>query len=503
MVNSAGLWSGRSALHSIDGSLQTIRNELIRLDTQLSKLTTSVTSSQQRRNHLINEIAKIRLSAIEKGDLQQTMSVADQEAVAILQQRDVALQDLNTEIEQLNQELLQSENERETLLTKLDVASQDLVDVEARVQEKLKGDSDYLSKLEYAKEVDSIAQESYRKVEIALKDMADKSVPYKADKLFIYLYERGYGTTEYKAGFFARFMDAWVARIIKYEDARVNYWNLNEIPKRLQQHANKAIQAADDAHMEVQQYELAQLVDAGTEELKVALDVQREALDSFDDEMEQAEDKLNGKLDERARFSAGEDDYLQRSVKCLSDALKHQHLQSVHKYVQATMTPTDDNMVLELQSIDDQLDEIDEDLSDVRYLHQSKILRLKELEGVRRNFKNSRYDDVRSGFSNKILLTGALEQFMQGVISGSDVWRVIQRNQRYRNIGAAPNFGSGGFGEIADILAEGVLEGVRSGSRRSTWNFPSSRRGGGGFRIPSGGGSRGRGSGGFKTGGGF
>ena len=504
MVNTVNLWSGSSALNSIDGALQTIRNDVMRLDAQLSKLTESVTSNQRQRNHLINEIAKIRLSSIESGELQQAMSAADQDAAKILQEREVALQELNTQIDQLNQELLQAENERETLLTKLNDASQDLVDVEAGVQEKLKTDSDYLSKLEYATEVDSVAQESSRKVEVALEDMNEKAEPYQADNLFMYLYERGYGTTDYKAGLLARFLDGWVARTIKYSDARVNYWNLNEIPKRLQQHADKALQVADEAHMEVQQYELDRLADAGIEDLKTTLDSRRQNLDSFDDDMEEKEENLNTKLESRARFSAGEDEYLQRSVKRLSDALKHQQLRTVHQYVQATITPTDDNMILELRSIDDQLDEIDDDLSDIRRMHDSKISRLKELEGVRRNFKNSRFDDVRSGFGNKALLTGTLEQFLQGVVSGSDVWRVIQRNQRYRNVGSAPDFGSGALGDIADILADGMLDQMRSRSRRSpTWNRPSPRRGGGGFRIPSGGGSRGRRSGGFKTGGGF
>ena len=504
------LWSGSSALRSIDETLQTIRNDAVRLDNQLSQLTQSIASNQRQRNQLINGIAKVRLSSIEKGDLLQVMSSADREAEEILKNRDAALKTLNEQIEKTHQNVLQREKNREDLLDRLNKVSQQIVDAEASVQEKLKSDKVYLEKLSDATEVDSIAQESNRKVEIALEDMTAKSEPYQADKLFMYLYERGFGTTEYSAGLFARFMDGWVAKLINYEEGRVNYWNLSEIPKRLEQHAEQAIQLADEAHMDVQQYELDRLNEAGVNDLNKQLDVLRVELDQFDDEIEDQETQLNQKLEDRSRFTSGQDDYLKRSIKSLTDALKHQDLQAVHRYVTATASPTDDQLVLQLQSIDDQLDHIEGDLSDVRGLHDSKITRLKELESVRRNFKNSRYDDVRSGFGNKALLNGVLTQFLQGVVNGSDVWRVIQRNQRYRNVGSIPDFGSGSLGrgslgDIADIL----VGSAQRASRQSTWNWPTPRRGGGTFRIPTGRRSSGsrsssrRSSGGFKTGGGF
>ena len=516
------LWSGTLALNSIDQSLQTIRNDVVRLDSQLSQLTQSVANNELQRNRLINDIAKVRLSAIEDGDLLTTMSAADHDASSMLEKRQDALIVLNEEIEQLNQQILSAETERETLLTKLNQASQALVDLESTVQDQLKVDEQYLAKLSYANEADSIAEESSEKVELALEDMKLKAEPYQADALFMYLYDRGFGTTEYKGRLFSRFMDGWVAKLINYEESRRNFWNLSEIPKRLQQHAQQAVNVADEASMAVQQLELDALDKAGISESNKKVDMLREELDAFDDKLEESETQLNTKLEQRAQFSAGQDDYLQSCLQRLSGALQHQDLDSVHRYVQATVSPTDDRLVLELQALERQLDSVEDDMSDIRQLHDNKISRLKELESVRRNFKNSRFDDVRSGFGNKALLSGALAQFLQGVVSGSDVWRVIKRNQRYRNVGSIPDFGSGGLGrgrstrrttrrgrvnrdtlgDITDILGGGVA-GTRS-RRGSTWNWPKPRRGGGGFRFPSGGGrSRGGGSGGFKTGGGF
>jgi len=500
------MWAGTSALSNIDQSIQTVRNEVVRLDRQLAQLTQTLAANQRHRVKLINDIAAVRLSELDSGALQHSLNAADKEALQLLEQRDQALDLLNKKIQQLNDSIEQSESERQQLLDEVNRGSQELVDLEASVQEKLKRDDAYLAQFSQASKSESIATEAREKVTRAEQDMQEKAKPYQDDKLFIYLWERGYGTTEYSGGLLARFMDAWVARIIKYEPARQNYWNLTEIPKRLDEHALRVEKVADEEHMALQQLELNALEQGGAVQLESRLDSLRSDLDAHDDVLEDQENELNTKLEERARFISGDDDYIKRCVARLTAALEHQNLSSIHRYVQATASPSDDQIVFELQSIDDALVDVNEDLGDVRSLHTKQINKLKELEQVRHNFKNSRFDDVRSGFANQALIASILSQFLQGVVSGADVWRVLQRNQRYRNVGSSPDFGSGGIsGGIGDILGRPGRVGRRS-RRRSSWNFPQARRGGGGggFRFPSGGSSRSnRGGGGFTTGGGF
>lgn len=499
------MWTGTSALKDINQSLQTIRNDVVRLDTQLTQLTESLGANKRHRVKLISDMAAVRLAGIQSGELNAELNSADQQAAAILEQRESALQSLNQDIEVINQQLADAEAERGELLEQLNDASQNVVDVEAKVQNALQADATYRAQLEVARKAESVSAEAELKVEQAQTDMAEKAEPYQADDLFMYLWRRGFGTTEYKGGLFSRFMDSWVARLVDYEPARVNFWNLTEIPKRLEEHADRVANVADEAHMALQQLELDALSSAGVNKLASELELTREQLDKHDDVIEEFENQLNVKLEDRAGFIAGEDDYMKRSLERLTQALDHRDLRAISRYVLATHSPTDDHLVVEIQGLDDRLEDVAEDLADVRVLHDNKFNKLKELELVRRNFKNSRYDDVRSGFGNQKLISSVLGQFLQGVVSGADVWRVIKRNQRYRNVGSIPDFGSGGLG---DILGGGGVFGGTGGRgqprrrprkrRQSTWNFPQPRRGGGGFRIP-----RGGGGGGFKTGGGF
>lgn len=498
------MYAGTSALSNLNQSVQTVRNEVVRLDQQLAQLSQSLAAKQRHRVKLINDIAAIRLNELDSGELRHNLNAADQEALQLLEQRDIALNLLNQQIETLNAELEKLEVDRQQLLDEVNQGSQALVDLEAQVQDQLKVDESYLLQFNHAVQAESVANEAREKVVRAEQDMAEKAKPYQADKLFMYLWERAYGTTEYRGGLFARFMDSWVARIISFEPARQNFWNLTEIPKRLNDHAQRVESLADESHMALQQREIEALESAGARQLEAKLDDLRALLDKHDDKLEDQESQLNINLDDRARFISGDDDYIQQCVARLTVALAHQDLASIHRYVRATTSPSDDQLVFELQSLDDALEDVNEDLGDVRGLHNKQLNKLKELEKVRQNFKNARFDDVRSGFSNQALISSVLTQFLQGLVSGADVWRVLQRNQRYRNVGSLPDFGSGGIGgDIGDILGRPGRVRSRRSNRRSSWNFPQARRGGGGFRFPSGGSSRGRGGGGFTTGGGF
>lgn len=503
--------SGRQALSNIDHTLQTVRNDAVRLDQQLSMLVGQVTLNQRHRLELLQRIAKVRLSEIESGELQAEFSSADAQVVEILEQRDDAFASLNAQIDRLNTRIEAGEKHREGLLDQSNEMSERIAQAEAKVQAELKLNTAYVDQFKRAQHAESVSEEAERKVEQATADMAKKAEPYQADPLFMYLWQRGYGTTDYRGGLFSRFMDGWVARLIKYEPARVNYWNLTEIPKRLTEHADRVGDAADQAMLDLQQLEIDALSAAGVEDLEQSLVEFRVTLDQHDDLIEEQEAELNGLLSERASFESGGDTYTLRCLERIGKALAHQSVAGLNRYVKQTHSPVDDQVVIELQELEDTLEILNGDMAGVRKLHNGQINRLRELENVRQQFKNSRFDDVRSGFANEALISSVLEQFLQGVISGSDLWGTIKRNQRHRNVGSSPDFGSGGLGDLVDVLGDsgvdiGDILRPRTPRRRrkrkgSSWHIPKPRRNGGGFQFPR---SSGRtGGGGFKTGGGF
>jgi len=496
------MWAGTSALQSINQTLATVRNESLRLDSQLSNLTESLAENQRQKLAIINKIAQIRLSEIEQGELQQSLNTADKQALDTLELRKQALSQLNIKIDRLNNAITIIESDREKQLEVVNKLSQQLHETEAAVQDSLKVDVVYLEQFEKANNANSVSQEAEFKVSQAQKDMSAKAKPFEKDALFMYLWERGFGTTEYKGRLLTRMIDSWVAGLINYESARVNFWNLTEIPKRLTEHAEQVADIAEQEHDVLQNLELSALKEAGVNQVESQIDSARDTLDGLDDKIEATEIDFNEALASRAKFNAGQDTYIKKSISTLASALEHSSLASIHRYVRATNSPNDDQLVIDLQYLQDSVDDVNENLQDVRRLYDKQLSKLTELESIRRNFKNSRFDDVRSGFSNQQLLVSVLGQFAQGLIEGSDLWQTIKRNQRYRSAGASPDFGSGSLGGIGEILVgeaiDYALRRQRKG-RSSTWNLPRSRRGNDtAYRKP-----RSRRRGGFKTGGGF
>lgn len=500
--------SGRKALSSIEETLRTVRNEAVNLDQQLSRLVGQKTMNERHRLSLLTKIASVRLNEIESGELASVFDAIDARVEKTLLQREAAFTELAAQIKKLYARIQDREVEREELLDLNSLTSQKLVDVEAKVQAQLKVDQTYLRQFEVSQRAESVSEEAEFKVEQATVDMANKAKPYKADALFMYLWNRSYGTTKYNSGLLSRVIDDWLARLIKFEPARVNFWNLTEIPKRLTEHADRVADEADRAMMALQQLEQDALESSGAAQLEAELEALRAKLDLHDDETEVLETTLNDALEKRAIFNTGGDHFTQECLDQLTSALEHQGLTSINRYVRQTHSPTDDMLVIELQELEDDLNSIDGDLSNIRKLHDVQINKLREIETVRQQFKNSRFDDVRSGFTNSVLISRVLTQFMQGALSGGDVWGTFKRNQRYQNVGSSPDFGSGGLGGLADVLGRqssgGVLRQGRTRRRKrkgSSWHIPTPRRNGGGFQFPR---SVGRtGNGGFKTGGGF
>ncbi len=501
------MWKGSSALNQLDNSLKGLRGDVIRLDSDLSQLSHRLTSNERQRVQLLNGIAKVRLSEIESGQLNASVLAADQEAAQLLDQRQAELAKLTDAIDRIENRISDAEEARLDLLLASNEAEQALTELENQVQTDLQNDAAYIAQFEAARQAESIAEEALLKVQTAQSNLAAKAAPYEADELFMYLWKRGFGTTAYKANFLARFIDSWLARLISYSDARINFWNLSEIPKRLQAHADQVSSNADREHTKLQQLERDALASAGKDQAEKRVDQARNALDAHDDSLEALEKGLDDKLNERASYLAGEDRFTRQCLSRLSQAVEHQDQSQLERSVRDTVSARDDQLAIQLIDLQEQMSGMRDDLQDVRNVHQSKLSRLRDLESVRQKFKHSRFDDVRSGFGNKAVIASALGQFLQGLVNGNDLWQLIKRNQRYRDVGGRPDFGSGALGEIADAIGDELLrQGRRRTSRhRTTWSWPRQRQGGargGGFRFPSSGGSR-RSGGGFKTGGGF
>ena len=355
---------------------------------------------------------------------------------------------------------------------------------EAATQLRLEQDEGYRQQLKKTREAERIAGHAEEKTQLAEQDRVDKGKPYEDDTLFSYLWERGFGTSKYHANPLTRLLDAWVARLVGYQDARSNYHMLLEIPARLREHAQSVRASADQEYQTLEALELKAQEEDGIPPLQAALDEAEKKLAENDAQLEQQQQSQQQLLEQKSDYLAGDDEYFRQMVELLAAEYRRDDIRTLRTDAQLTPLPEDDLVVEKLSHIEHNRQLARETMEQQRGLMTSHRQRIKELESVLNDFKRNRYDSVNSSFKNGDLLTMLLNQFLNGTVARGGLWREIQRQQRTRPSYSNPRFGTGGLGRGGSIWRGGGLG--RGGSL-----------GRGGF------GRGGLGGGSFRTGGGF
>lgn len=476
--------SGKRALANLDATLASARADLDRVDETLERHARQLAENRRLEAQSLKALARLRLDAIASGQLIEALDAADLRAREALEARDQALAELEHETAQLRGRVDTLERSRLPIHEEVETAGRALAEAEAAVQERLDGDPGYATQLDACRAADDIAAAAKMKTQTAENDRLEKGQPFENDPLFSYLWSRHYGTSDYRANPLARMLDAWVARLCGYNDARPNYWMLLEIPKRLQAHADNCRSEAERQTEALQALEEEAAAAGDVPERRAELETAETKQDQLDADIAAVENELSANREERAAFAAGEDEHLARGLQALTEALQRRDVIELRHAARRTTTSQDDSIVAEIADIREERDDLGQAVRQHRELHATAVDRLKELENVRRSFKRHRYDDVRSSFGNEELIATVLSQFLRGTLQSGVLWETLRRQQRYRNVGGAwPDFGSGG---------------MINRRRRSPWHRPG---GGVGWRIPRSGGFRSRG--GFRTGGGF
>lgn len=483
--------SGRRTLADIEETLRKARGGLTELDLQFSAASTELARLKQTELGVFAQLAKLRLLAIEQGELLSSLDDADRRVEEILREREAAAEELARQLESTQAELTADETERAAQQDEVAAANAAVDAAEAEAQAQLGADEAYKKQLARTEQTDFVADQAEDKAAAALRDRVEKGKPYERDPLFAYLWSRGFGTSVYRAWPPSQWLDAKVAKLCSYEGARRNYAMLTEIPKRLQEHAAKMRSDFDREAEALRALEQRAAETANVPERQASLDAAEKSLSEIDTSIAANEDRIRTLVEERGRFAAGEDPHYRRCIDVLSEALRQESVEFLRERAARTLAREDDALVGRLAEIQRERDRMEQGLDQFRRLHQAESERLLKFEEVRRRFKERGYDGSHSVFVNGALIGMILNQFLSGSARAGDVWDVLKRQQRHRPGHADPHFGTLRFPRAP---------------RPGPWRMPK----GGGFKL--GGGFRGggfktgggfRGGGGFKTGGGF
>jgi len=465
--------SGRHALGVIDDSLNQERANIETADTRIAEVSRQLLALQQARVEDIRELARLRVDMMASGNTLSGIDAVERQVAVVLKARQAAEAELDARIPALQDERNGLEAGRETQRQAVEEAADALDLAEAATQARLDADVDYQAREQRTREADRIARHAEDKALHSEQEKDEKGQSYRDDALFLYLWERHYGTPQYRAWPVTRWLDNKVARLVGFEDARANYARLQEIPVRLREHAEQKKRDAEAAFEVLRGLDEQAREQDGVVALEASRDQQQASLEEIDVRIEEAAERYGELLARKEEFSVGEDEHYRKAVGYVASELRRDDTRELRRDAMATPFPDDDLVVNRLFEREHQVQQLETSLNELKRALRQQHEKLQELESLRADFRRRRYDQSGYSFSDGTLIAAMLGNFLNGMLDRDSLWRVLEQQQRYRPRRTNPTFGSGGFG------------------RGTVWG---GRRGGFG---------RGGGGGGFRTGGGF
>jgi hypothetical protein len=514
--------SGPEALRSLDEALRDIRREEDEIAKRLARSAELVTKFRESEGELFRQLAAVRLDPATQEELSGRLSQAELRARDQLKKHASEVGETEDKLKGFDKTIGKLNAERSELLGEVEKRQGELKAIAERIAGEAGTSPEYAAARSNAEELTAIADESLRKTEQAEADRDEKGKPYRDDPLFMYLWERGYGTTNYRANNLIVWLDGMVARLVGFHRARPNFAMLNEIPLRLREHAELQAAKASEAQATVEALEQAAIDAAGGRPIREGLEKAQARIAAIDEEIVKTEDERDDAAKALRELAQGSDPAFAQAIAALGEALGREDIETLLADARATQTGQDDTIVRQIDDARQRAAEEDAETKDQKQRLKTLATRRRELEDIQFEFKKSRYDDPRSTFRDDKLAGDQLTDFLKGAITAGSYWDLWRRSQQWSGGSPSPwgqqrydddddddNRGKrrdGGF-QWPDTSfggpSPGRSRGGFGGGFGGSWGKLPGTGAGGGFSRPRSGSGGSRSHGGFKTGGGF
>ncbi len=486
---------GRTVFTQIDARARSARDEAAAIGARLEALLGQLTAATLERLRATRELAQLRVHQLDAREFVEQLDGADRAALEHLERRRVERERLEAELGSAHGELERLIRERDASLAARDDADEALDALELEVQARLRATDDYRAAETTAALALEHAKNARSKAEAAAQDRETKRRPYEGDRLFMYLWRRKFGLGSYTKVGLTRALDAWVARLVRYDDARRNYHLLLTLADRLGEHARAQEETANAAALDLAAREETALLAAGASALREVLAARERELAAAEKALEDAQERVPALEQRLATFSSGADAHTSAAIETVAQHMLGESSIQLDREAASTRGTQDDVLVTRLIAARGAVGRLEREVNALREAHAQALRVSNEFIELERRYRAKRYDSRDSSFGPGLVLGVLLDQVVRGLLTGGRAFESLERHHTRR-----PRPHDGDFGvQLGRALArsmKGASIGPSIGPSASKSTGTSF--GGGGFRT---GGNFG--GGGFKTGGRF
>lgn len=501
--------SGLQTLHGIDAALRKARRAVSEAGALPQRANEALANAQRRQALTYETIAASRLDLIEDGE-GGALGYVDRQAKKLLSQHgeeeQKALETVTAKGRAIDAHEDARRAQEKTVAKAVDAYDKAVAATEARLVKE----PSYKQLTDDVERLEKTALRAQDKLNVARQDEKEKGKDFIDDPFFSYLKNRHFGTKQAKGWGLTKLLDKWVAGKINYRDQALTYRRLTDIPKRLSHHISQLEKDVVNAQDALQIYEAKALKDDGvTSKREASLKAQNE-LEAIDVKIAAAEASYQDALNQQVALNKGEAGPYREAVKVMASSLERKDLPSLDRLAAQTRGQEDDVAVDSLRDLSRQIRGLEQDREEAKRLLSQYQRSFKDLEKVRRRFKDKRFDSPSSTFNQDELIGAMLGQVLSGLLTGDDFWRQLKRAQRTLKRYSDSDFGgidweegfrlprsSGGWGGSSPNRRSRRRTSLPRAPRRSLPRTSTRRKSSGGFRTG------GRSGGRFKTGGGF
>jgi chromosome segregation ATPase len=423
--------TGRQALTSIEEASAKVRADEMRLDAALRSASEEAARLRRQRLKELRALAELKFGLIHKGELIYDLDAAEQQAKDLLDRIRGEMSEAETRRREAAESLEKAETIARDRANAYEAAANELNAFKEEISPSITSDPVWVALNARVESASKIASEADKKASQAEADRARKKSPYESDPLFMYLWRRKFGTSEYPSGYFARYFDSKIAALINYQEARANYAMLNQIPERLRDHANRVGAELVAEQRELTSFEQNRLIAAGGGPLQKKAAEAKVALDAAEAEVRDASQK-HALLDQRYDAIALQDNSgaFTKVIELMAENDSRDDLRTLYREAARTKTDQDRVIVERIDKLTQSIASADNEIMQLRGQIREVAARRAEIEQTRREFRQRGYDYPGTTFGNDTTINDVLGGILEGAMKGIVLGQVLQQGYR-------------------------------------------------------------------------
>jgi hypothetical protein len=483
--------SGSEIFRTIKGKIRELENQSSGLESEIYGYEAEIRKIVQEKEKAYVKLANIYLPELDAEHIQATLREVRENVENVFKEKQKRRIDLDKQIGETKRIDENYEKQISELSTELDKKASERDGLTKKVLQELEGDKKYC-------ELKSVAEKARERLiqneEIIdeVKEQAGEKIPeYEADKLFMYLLKREYGTSKYDSRGIIRRLDRWVAEKIRYDKSIKNYNFLQSMPKLMEVVLQKRKQELEEVVNKMGKIEEKVSDDKGlTRIIKQGQELEKKRAEIIEKE-KQNQEIYDNAVKERERLDNEKGEYHKRAIVKLKSFLKGDSINELKERARATKGSEDDLLVDKIEEIDERIRYLKDEAKETKERRKELEKKIFDLMEIKRRFDNNDYEADRSYFDDDFNINNLLILYLAGKIAMGDLNSRIESSQHFKPR-QTYSYSRGHYKGTSYDYSDDSDYSFSSPSS-SGWGF-----GGGGFS--SGGGF---GGGGFSSGGGF